>query len=572
MSRSEHFDVVVVGSGFGGAVTTYRLAKAGLSVCLLERGKRYPPGSFPRTRRDMHRNFWDPSEGFYGLYNLWKFKGIEAVISSGLGGGSLIYANVLLRKPKEWFLQHDSYQGTVEHWPITYEDLEPHYEEVERMLCGQRYPFDHEPYRSTAKTNALKEAAASLGWEWELPKLAVTFGNTTEAPSPGEPIQEEYPNIHDRTRYTCLLCGECMIGCNYGSKNTLDHTYISAAKHEGAEIRTLCEVRSFAPDVRGSGYVVDYVQHDLNREGVRTNTRDLPRTRVTSDRLILAAGTFGTTFLLLKNKSSFPQISGRLGHRFSGNGDFLGFAIDARWKGSSTSSPNHRDFSPTVGPVITSTVRAEQGVDGGADRGFFIQEAGFPAFVTWTLAATGISGLLRRTIKMWLYRIADRINYKFDNDLSAELAAVLGKSSVFESSIPLLGMGQDVPDGVMSLRNGYLENDWTTHTSQDFFSGVRTTMRELADTWQAKYVDNPTYRLKRVITVHPLGGCPMGTDVENGVVNEYGEVFGYPGLYVADGSAMPGPTGSNPSLTIAAFANRCADAILSNVGTIPSKE
>jgi cholesterol oxidase len=362
-----------------------------------------------------------------------------------------------------------------------------------------------------------------------------------------------------------------MVGCNYGSKNTLDHTYISAAKHEGADIRTLCEVRSFAPAPEGAGYVVDYVQHDLDRAGKKTNTKELQSTQISAERLVLCAGSLGTTFLLLKNRGAFPHISQKLGHRFSGNGDFLGFAVDARQDDASSGTTQPRDFSPTVGPVITSTIRVNDAVDGshcaadgGSSRGFFIQEAGFPTFVTWTLAATGVSGLVRRAIKTILYRIADRFNYKFDSDLSAEISVILGDESGFESAIPLLGMGRDVPDGVMRLRNGYLENDWTIGTSQAFFTDVRSTMRDMAQVWQAKYVDNPTYHLKRVITVHPLGGCPMGTDIENGVVDEYGEVFGYPGLYVADGSVMPGPTGSNPSLTIAAFANRCADRILSS--------
>jgi cholesterol oxidase len=134
---------------------------------------------------------------------------------------------------------------------------------------------------------------------WYLPKLAVTFGNEGETSVPGEPIREEYPNIHGHTRYTCGLCGECDIGCNFGSKNTLDYTYLSAAHRLGAEIRTLCEVRSFEP-TEGGGYTIHYVQHDLDKEGQKLATHDptvLPTQAITADRLILSAGTFGTTFL-----------------------------------------------------------------------------------------------------------------------------------------------------------------------------------------------------------------------------------------------------------------------------------
>jgi cholesterol oxidase len=141
--KQEHFDAVIVGSGFGGAVTAYRLAEAGMKVCLLERGKVYPPGSFPRSPHKMKDNFWDPSEGLYGLFNIWSFKGLEAVISSGLGGGSLIYANVLIRKDEKWFVKEDLHKGGYEYWPVTRDDLEPHYDQVEKMLNAQRYPFEY---------------------------------------------------------------------------------------------------------------------------------------------------------------------------------------------------------------------------------------------------------------------------------------------------------------------------------------------------------------------------------------------------------------------------------------------
>jgi cholesterol oxidase len=126
----ERFDAVVVGSGFGGSVATQRLAEAGLSVCLLERGKPYPPGSFARTPREMRTNFWDPTQGLFGLFDLWSFRGLDALVSSGLGGGSLIYANVLLRKDERWFVHEDLDRGGFELWPITRDDLEPHYDRV----------------------------------------------------------------------------------------------------------------------------------------------------------------------------------------------------------------------------------------------------------------------------------------------------------------------------------------------------------------------------------------------------------------------------------------------------------
>src|SRR5437763_379500 len=151
-----HVDAVIVGSGFGGSVMAYRLAQAGLQVCLLERGKRYPPGSFPRSPYQMKNSFWDPSEGKYGLFSVWSFQGMNAIVASGLGGGSLIYSNVLLRKDEKWFVKEDRSKGGYEYWPVTRADLDPHYEQVEQMLNAQKYPFDIAPYNETARTKALQ--------------------------------------------------------------------------------------------------------------------------------------------------------------------------------------------------------------------------------------------------------------------------------------------------------------------------------------------------------------------------------------------------------------------------------
>ncbi len=234
-----HYDAVVVGSGFGGSVTAYRLAEAGRRVRVLERGRAYPPGSFTRSPYRARESFWDPRRGLTGMYHYWSFRGIDALVSAGLGGGSLIYANVFLRKDENWFVQEDLRDGGYEHWPVTRADLDPHYDRVEAMIGLQRYPFDHEPYSKTPKTIAFKDAAEANGLEWFLPPLAVTFANEGREPVPGEPIEEKLPNLHGRARTTCQLCGECDVGCNYGAKNTLDYNYLTHAAHHGAEIRTL---------------------------------------------------------------------------------------------------------------------------------------------------------------------------------------------------------------------------------------------------------------------------------------------------------------------------------------------
>jgi cholesterol oxidase len=572
-SRSPEFDAVIVGSGFGGAVTAYRLAEAGMSVCVLERGKRYPPGSFARTPRQMATNFWDPTEGMFGLFDFWSFAGLNVLVSSGLGGGSLIYANVLLRKDEKWFVEDDA-DGGMHPWPITRADLEPHYDRAEAMLAPQTYPFEYPPYDETNKTRAFRDAAEKLGLEWFAPNLAVTFANEGDKPVPGEPIREEHRNLHDRTRLTCRLCGECDIGCNYGSKNTVDYNYLSAAKRLGAEIWTGRDVRALEP-LEGGGYKVGYIDHREHGRHEPVDVLDASRqlTTVIGKRLVLSCGTLGTTRLLLRNRAALPRISDELGSRFSGNGDLLTFAHRCTQESNGKQVP--RPIDPAFGPVITTAIRYGDSLDGdGSDgRGFYIQDAGFPQFLVWLLQTAELPRdvwrlrgdafrLARESLRRDQYRHTGR---------SALLGRLFGTSEVAAGLLPLLGMGRDVPDGRMYLRHNHLRLDWTKGPgagrrgkgrSGPFFDRLRGECERLAEALGAEFRDNPLWLLNRVISVHPLGGCPMGRDATEGVVGSDGEVFGYPGLYVADGSVMPGPVGANPCLTIAALADRFSDHII----------
>jgi cholesterol oxidase len=545
-----HFDVVVVGSGFGGAVMTYRLAEAGMAVCVLERGKAYPPGSFPRSPWEMGRNFWDPKEGLHGLFDVWSFRGLGGIVASGLGGGSLLWSNVVLRKDRATFVREPG-----EYWPVTYDDLVPHYERHERMLEATPYPYDRAPYDRTYKTKAMEYAAGRLGLEWFLPPLAVAFDPGDGRPVPGEPIRGE-ENLHGRTRLTCLLCGECNIGCNFGAKNTLDYNYLSLAKlRHGAEIRTRCEVKRFAPRP-GGGYTVEYVDY---AEAPVDEPRTVPLTPhvVTTDRLVLAAGSFGTTYLLLKNRAAFPDVSARLGTQFCGNGDLLTLALKARKNGES------RVVDPGYGPVITSTIRVKDAAEGGTGRGYYVQDGGHPQTVNWIVEASHQANVIRKGVRLGL-RLA-RLWLRLDrrSDIGREIAGFFSPADLSSSSMPLFSMGRDMPDGTMTLTDdGYLDVDWNKESSTPFFDDLRETARRVSDTLGAKFMDNPPWHLSRVVTVHPLGGCPMGEDERRGVVDSYGRVFGHPGLVIADGSILPGPVGPNPSTTIAALAHRAAERLI----------
>ena len=564
-SDDSHFEAIVVGSGFGGSVMAYRLAEAGKRVLVLERGRRFPPGTFPRSPYRFRRALWDPSEGLYGMFSVWSFDHLGAIVGTGLGGGSLIYANVLLRKDAEWFVTEPADGPGIEHWPVSREDLEPHYDRAEQMLGAQRYPFEVEPYASTPRTRLFHDGAARLGWEPFFPPLAVTFAADGRSPATGEPIPEppDRPNLHGAARSTCRLCGECDIGCNYGAKNTLDYNYLSAAVRAGALIRDLCEVRTFEPRP-GGGYVVRYAEHDLAREGHPFPTASLPLHPVTCDRLVLAAGTLGTTYLLSRNRQALPGLSQALGTRFSGNGDLLTLAIRPRDRSTGKPIP----VEGGIGPSITVAIRfpgrpdadATAGVPG---RGFYIEDAGYPDLLNWLIQAAELPGAALRAWSVVKQLVLGLLGRGRDADISAELAALLGDASFSSGILPLLGMGREIPAGVLGLRDGRLTADWTIDRSIAYFQDVRSRQAELARELGAEFRDNPTWHLgRRVITVHPLGGAPMGRGSAEGVVDRWGQVFGHPGLYVADGSVMPGTVGPNPSLTIAALADRSADSLL----------
>ena len=553
--RPEHVDAIVVGSGFGASVAAYRLAEAGRSVVVLERGRSYPPGTFARSPHEMSRAFWEPKDELFGLFDVRSFRKLEAIVSAGLGGGSLIYANVLLRKDERWFV-HDSPLpgGGYEHWPIGRGDLDRHYDAVEAMMT----PVPN-PYQDLPKSRALREAAESLNLECFAPPLAVAFsareGEQARAKQTVE--QPSYGNLHGRTRLTCRLCGECDIGCNEGSKNTLDHNYLSAAKHHGADLRTLAEVYGITP-LAGGGYEVRYTQYsDEPRDG---SARDRTPVTLTCDHLLLGAGTFGTTSLLLRNRVGLPALGRAVGTRFSGNGDLLTFCMDAR---DTTKGAGMRLIDGSYGPVITTSIRRPDGVDEeGAGRGYYVQEAGFPMFANWLIETAQVGSAIQRSASIARELVLHRLQRRNESTISAEIAKLIGEGRLTSSSIPLLGMGRDIPDGRIVLADGELDVDFTSATSTAYYDSMRATMRSISDALGANFMDYPLWWTKRVVTVHPLGGSPMGRHAHEGVVDTWCESFGHPGLYVVDGSAVPGPVGPNPSLTIAAVADRAVEHLL----------
>jgi cholesterol oxidase len=568
---TESFDAIIVGSGFGGSVCAAQLAAAGLAVVVLERGAPYPPGAFARTPREMRTNFWDPDAGLHGLFEIWSFAQVNAIVSAGLGGGSLIYANVLLEKPPETFADRVLPDGTLTSWPVDHPALEPHYAAVLDVLRPERLPAT-EPYASIPKATEFARAARAAGLDVDHPPLAIRFADAAGRTEPGIPLPPD-GNLHDRPRVTCRLLGACDVGCNEGAKNSLDMTYLTEAKRHGARIRTLCEaVAVHSNPAPAGGWRVRYVQHAGARAGHRPDlldpTGEIDRT-ITAPVVVIAAGALGSTRLLLGHRAALPGLSPQLGRRFSTNGDMITFARDCRTTPGGRGP--RRDLSPSLGPVITTSARGS--VDG---HDVWLQDAGGPDFSEWGWQAPEVPGdLLGLLRRMLLRRAAEAIGgSRRRTRVSADVAAAFGTARSSAAMLPLLSMGIDVPGGRLSLDGDVLNLDWDPHgDSRGYFDAAEATARSTAAQLGGHLAPRFGLARARAMTVHPLGGCPMGRDREHGVVDDHGEVFSadglHRGLFVADGSVMPGPVGPNPSLTIAAVAHRFSARMIERASTGP---
>jgi cholesterol oxidase len=538
----DHYEVVVVGSGYGGGIAASRLARAGRDVCVLERGKEFQPGDYPDTGPEVFREFQVDSPLSHvgsrtGLYDLRLNDDLNVFLGCGLGGTSLVNANVCL--PADPRVFEDSV------WPAEVRNdadglFERGYELAKEMLAPSPLP---ENVR-LKKLDALELSAAALEGPFYRPPINVDFVGGV--------------NHVGVEQQACKLCGDCVSGCNYAAKNTTLMNYLPDAANHGARIFTKVCVRSL--ERRDDGrWIVHYQLLDTGRERF-----DAPELFLTADVVIVAAGTLGSTELLLRSRERGLPVSGRVGERFSGNGDVLAFGYNCEAEIDGVGWGNRRDghLGP-VGPTITGIIDLRQTDQ--LTQGMVIEDGGVPGglagFLPEIFAAvsaiegidtdSGLADFVRETGQEWESLVRGPYRGSIRNTMT------------------YLVMAHDDGKGQLLLHGDRLRTHWPGVGKQPIFQSIDQKMRQAVATLGGTYLRDPIWsRLfgNDLISVHPLGGCVMAEDASGGVVNHKGQVFSgtsgddvHEGLYVADGSVVPRPLGLNPLLTISALAERsCA--------------
>jgi cholesterol oxidase len=520
------YDVVVIGSGFGGAINACRLAEAGRSVCILERGKRWGKKDFPRTTGQVARAFWNYKD--LGLLDYRAFENIDVIQASGVGGGSLVYFNVHIRTPKEIFENP--------RWPksVKRDILDPFYDKARDMLEARPlYPPDG--YDMPNRTKAFMAAAEKAGRPADLMEICVYTG-------------PEKINRQGILQDGCVYCGNCMLGCHVHAKNTLDLNYIPLAEKNGAEVFPLHMVEKIEPiqPVERNGYRVHFRSFESQTGG------ESEIGSVVGRKVIISAGALGSTELLLRCRDlhhTLPELSPALGTKFSGNGDFL----------LAGTLESNREVDPGAGPSITAGLQYSSG-----DHKILIQDLGFPDPFLWYLeSALPVPNRLKN-LGMFVRKYLMRTLGLDHASAFTDGAEKLFQGGVTPRFLPYLGMGTDAADGRMELSDGNMEIKWDSRRSRAMFDEMEKTLKELTRGLGGKYLTSILWGwpFRKLLTAHPLGGSVMSDSQDEGVVNEYGEVWNYPNLYVSDGSIIPTALSVNPSATISALSERIVEHII----------
>jgi len=545
----DFYPIVIVGSGYGGAITASRLSRAGQRVCLLERGLERHPGQFPddedETLHEIQTNLPHVYTGKRtALYDFHINDTMTILVGCGLGGTSLINANVALRPDPRLF---DDPRWPKELREDVNSRLEKGYERAEKMLNPKPYP-QHFPRLD--KLEALEQSAAAMGANCYRLPINVTF--------------EDGLNQAGVEQKACILCGDCISGCNHWAKNTTLMNYLPDAKNHGAEIFTGVSVRRIERD--DDGWLVHYQL--LKGDQARFDGPDLS---VGAGVVILAAGTLGSTEILLRSKAAGLSLSNKLGYNFSGNGDVGGIAYNTdRPVRSVGFGPRDPKKMKPVGPTITGIIDLRDEVE--VDHGIVIEEGAVPGSLAKGLPV-GLSKAARLVGKDTDRGFRDKLAETARRWISLIRGAYHG--AVLNSQLYLV-MSHDDSGGRLKLKDDRIRITWPDIGRQAFVGQVNLNLEKATRALGGTFVENPAWRMlpsNNMVTAHPLGGCVMAEDSERGVVNHKGQVFSgstgsdvYEGLYVNDGAVIPRSLGANPLLTISAVAERSCELMADDRG------
>lgn len=512
-------EYLVLGTGFGAATVGLRLAQAAKEVVFLERGRKWSgknlveAGATARGVRGFpelgdHDFLWtrkwsNPFRQSLGLYDMKQFSTVQGLVASGVGGGSLIWANVVVKAHEAAF---------ADAWPqgVNAQSLEKYYAYALPYLRPQLTPAPD--LQQLLRAKLLQEAARKLKADWRPVELAVSFQDSQKLESNG---------FGTASQMGCNMCGLCTAGCPQGAKNSVDLTYIAAAEALGAELRARHEAL-FVQPISG-GYKVHVRIFD--EEGKASRSTLLARN------VIIACGTFGSTKLLLKSRAAgyLPHLSAQLGSRFSINGNVLGAALDPRGDGYLANTND--------GPAVSSMIDFGDHV---------VEDIANPLWAAGLIGGSPISKAARFLQAYFGIKAKPEQLKKIALDL-----------------LVYVGVGMDRAAGKVHLNAlGNLAVHWPEIKSEPAIQAQYRVQSAIAEAMGRSYVPDVFSTFGRAFTYHPLGGCPMGDNAGRGVVDPYGAVFAYPGLYVADGSIVPTSLGRNPSFTICALAERVAERIV----------
>lgn len=514
------YDVIIIGSGFGGSVAALRAAEKGYHVAVMESGRRWPDEDIPKTQWDLARFMWFPALGLYGLQRIEYLDDVLILSGAGVGGGSHVYGSTLYVPPKKFFDAPG--WSAITDWA---DEMAPCFDQARRMLGVVRYP-----YMPTDIDRALHAVASEMGRgeTFNPTPVGVYFGK------PGVEADDPYFGGVGPTRKGCISCGNCCIGCGHNAKNKLTNNYLYLAEKHGVKIHELHEVYDLAP-LEGGGFEVHARHPGWAQRAVGWSHR-----RYTAEQVIVAAHAYGSSKLLhrMQHKMRLPNLSSQLGKGARTNSEQLLLVTrsHAEWK---------RD--PEMIRIQPGSVSITSGVWPDPQTSVEPTTWGVGSNVFAFLVSYHQHGAQKHPLISWL------------KELLQHPGQVLGFNDPRHwSERSFVALCMQTTDTSIDLywRNGLLRSRPSGTPPSVHIPIVEQFIDRVAEKLESHQGALVTEIINRNASAHFVGGIPIGETADRGAVDPYQRMFGQPGLHVMDGSVMPANPGVNPSLTITALAER----------------